>query len=157
MKTNRDTLTDMADDLTKKSCKEVLEQQIQRLKDEVLKVQEAKLQCIVQERALQEQIKSLHNEYCSDLIPDYPYKLGDYVRYKCIMKDTEGFINIQTAIMQVTDIFVQTTFCGFSVYLNLEIPETKAGVRVETNAIGEHIQHLDTKRIYLEKVEEEGE
>ena len=73
------------------------------------------------------------------------------------MKDTEGFINIQTAIMQVTDIFVQTTFCGFSVYLNLEIPETKAGVRVETNAIGEHIQHLDTKRIYLEKVEEEGE
>ena len=157
MKTNRDTLTDMAEDLTKKSCKEVLEQQIQRLKDEVLKVQEAKLQCIVQERALQEQIKSLHNEYCSDLIPDYPYKLGDYVRYKCIMKDTEGFINIQTAIMQVTDIFVQTTFCGFSVYLNLEIPETKAGVRVETNAIGEHIQHLDTKRIYLEKVEEEGE
>lgn len=154
---NKDILTDMAEDLTKKSCKEVLEQQIQRLKDEVLKVQEAKFQCIVQERALQEQIKSLHNEYCSDLIPDYPYKLGDYVRYKCIMKDTEGFINIQTAIMQVTDIFVQTTFCGFSVYLNLEIPETKAGVRVETNAIGEHIQHLDTKRIYLEKVEEEGE
>lgn len=161
MGTNRDKLTDrlkgLAEELVKKPTKEDFEQHIQRLKDEVLKVQEAKLQCVLQERTLQEQIKTLHNEYCSDLIPDYPYRLGDYVKYKCIREDTEGFTNIKTATMQVTNIFVQTRFGGISVCLDLEIPETKAGVRVETNAIGEHIQHLDTKRIYLEKVEEEGE
>lgn len=161
MGTNRDKLTDrlkgLAEELVKKPTKEDFEQHIQRLKDEVLKVQEAKLQCVLQERTLQEQIKTLHNEYCSDLIPDYPYRLGSYVKYKCITKDTEGFTNIKTATMQVTNIFVQTRFGGISVCLDLEIPETKAGVRVETNAIGEHIQHLDTKRIYLEKVEEEGE
>ena len=157
MEGNRDKLTDMAEDLTKKSRKEVLEQHIQRLKDEVLKVQEAKLQCVLQERTLQEQIKTLHNEYCSNLIPDYPYKLGGYVKYKCISKDAEGFTNIKTATMQVTNIFVQTRFGGTSVCLDLEIPETKAGVRVETNTVGEPIPYLDTKRISLEKIEEEGE
>ena len=157
MEGNRDKLTDMAEDLTKKSRKEVLEQHIQRLKDEVLKVQEAKLQCVLQERTLQEQIKTLHNEYCSNLIPDYPYKLGGYVKYKCISKDAEGFTNIKTATMQVTNIFVQTRFGGISVCLDLEIPETKAGVRVETNTVGEPISYLDIKRIFLEKIEEEGE
>ena len=140
--------------------KETLEQvgqKIQRLKDELTQVREKKLQCEVQERILLQQIKSLHNEYCSDLIPDYPYKLGSYVKYKCIMKDTEGFTNIQTATMPVTDIFVQTRFGGLFVYLDLGIPKTKAGVRIETNAVGEPIQHLDTKRIFLEKIEEEGE
>ena len=156
MEGNRDKLTDMAEDLTKKSRKEVLEQHIQRLKDEVLKVQEAKLQCVLQERTLHQQIKTLHNEYCSELIPDYPYRLGSYVKYKCIMKDTEGFTNIKTATMQVMDIFAQTRFGGISVCLDLEIPDTKAGVRVETNAVGEPISNLDIKRIFLEKIEEEG-
>ena len=158
---NREKLTDrfkgLAEDLSKKPSKEVLEQHIQRLKDEVLKVQEAKLQYEVQERALRQQIESLHNEYCSDLIPDYPYKLGSYVRYKCIREDTEGFTNIKTATMQVTNIFVQTRFGGSSVCLDLEIPETKAGVRVETNTVGEPTLHWNTKRIFLEKIEEEGE
>lgn len=158
---NSDKLTDkfkgLAEDLSKKPSKEVLGQHIQRLKDELLKVQETKLQCVVQERVLQEQIKSFHNEYLADLIPDYRYKLGGYVKYKCITKDTEGFTNIKTATMQVTNIFVQTRFGGLFVYLDLEIPETKAGVRIETNAIGEPIPHLDTKKIILEKIEEEGE
>lgn len=161
MGTNRDRLTDrlkgLAEELVKKPTKEDFEQHIQRLKDEVLKVQEAKLQCVLQERTLQEQIKTLHNEYCSDLIPDYPYRLGDYVKYKCIREDTEGFTNIKTATMQVTNIFVQTRFGGISVCLDLEIPETKAGVRVETNTVGEPISYLDIKRIFLEKIEEEGE
>ena len=158
---NKDILTDglksWAEDLAKKSSKDFLELHIQHLKDEILKVQEAKLQCVLQERTLHEQIKSLHNEYCSDLIPDYPYKLGNYVKYKCITKDTEGFTNIKTATMQVTNIFVQTRFGGTSVCLDLEIPETKAGIRVETNVGGEPISYLDTKRIFLEKIEEEGE
>lgn len=156
---NRDKLTDrlkgLAEDLAKKSSKDFLELHIQHLKDEILKVQEAKLQCVLQERTLHEQIKSLHNEYCSDLIPDYPYRLRSYVKYKCITKDTEGFTNIKTATMQVTNIFVQTRFGGISVCLDLEIPETKAGVRVETNTVGEPIPNLDTKRIFLEKIEEE--
>ena len=158
---NKDILTDglksWAEDLTKQTCKDFLELHIQHLKDEILKVQEAKLQCVLQERTLQEQIKTLHNEYCSDLIPDYPYRLGNYVKYKCIREDTEGFTNIKTATMQVTNIFVQTRFGGISVCLDLEIPETKAGVRVETNTVGEPIQYLDTKRIFLKKIEEEGE
>ena len=157
---NKDILIDglksWGEELTKQTCKEVLEQNIQRLKDEVIKVQEAKLQCVLRERTLHEQIKSLHNEYCSDLIPDYPYRLGGYVKYKCITKDTEGFTNIKTATMQVTNIFVQTRFGGTSVCLDLEIPDTKAGVRVETNTVGEPIPYLDTKRIFLEKIEEEG-
>lgn len=158
---NKDILTDglksWTEDLAKKSSKEFLELHIQHLKDDILKVQEAKLQCVLRERNLHEQIKTLHNEYCSDLIPDYPYRLGSYVKYKCITKDTEGFTNIKTATMQVTNIFVQTRFGGTSVCLDLEIPETKAGVRVETNTVGEPIPYLDTKRIFLEKIEEEGE
>ena len=120
---NKDILIDglksWGEELTKQTCKEVLEQNIQRLKDEVIKVQEAK-------------------------------------KYKCITKDTEGFTNIKTATMQVTNIFVQTRFGGTSVCLDLEIPDTKAGVRVETNTVGEPIPYLDTKRIFLEKIEEEG-
>lgn len=161
MERDRDKLTDrfkgLAEDLAKKSSKEFLELHIQHLKDDILKVQEAKLQCVLQERNLQQQIKTLHNEYCSGLIPDYPYRLGSYVKYKCITKDTEGFTNIKTATMQVTNIFVQTRFGGTSVCLDLEIPETKAGVRIETNTVGEPIPNLDTKRIFLEKIEEEGE
>ena len=136
-----------------KETLEQLGQKIQRLKDELTQVREKKLQCEIQERTLHQQIKTLHNEYCSDLIPDYPYKLGSYVKYKCIMKDTEGFTNIQTATMQVTNIFVQTTFGGFFICLNLEIPETKVVVIVETDAEGEPFTRLDTKRIFLKKIE----
>lgn len=138
-----------------KETLEQLGQKIQHLKDELTQVREKKLQCEIQERALQQQIKTLHNEYLSDRIPDYPYRLGGYVKYKCITKDTEGFTNIKTATMQVTNIFVQTRFGGTSVCLDLEIPEIKAGVRVETNTVGEPIPYLDTKRIFLEKIEQE--